>query len=437
MRTRASHGGTRVLVFTFVVWLLLPQLPAAGQTVEWIRQDGTRGIDSGWAVAADATRVYLGGIERGNCKGGVGHAHAFVRAYDVAGNETWEQDFGSPRGDGVSGVAVDSSNVVAVGFTDGTLPGQVSSGERDAFVRAFNLDGTVAWTRQFGTSSADEAAGVALDATGIYVTGTTFGTFPGAATAYNADVFVTKFDRSGNLVWTRQFGSTPSLVPPGPTAGMDWANGIAAVPAGVAVVGDVVQGTLPGQSMLGNQDGFIRLYDSGGNEIWTRQFGTSGGDGAEGVTGDSSGIYVVGGTGGSFSGYTRRGSGDAYIRCYSASGDEVWTRQFGTKEYDVARGVAADSSGIYVAGRTDGTLPAARGKGLAYVKAYGIDGSESWTRQFGTLEASRYPLINYAVTGALSVAVSPGGVFASGTLWGKARGQVSHGSGDEFVAKVG
>lgn len=51
--------------------------------------------------------------------------------------------------------------------------------------------------------------------------------------------------------------------------------------------------------------------------------------------------------------------GDAYIRKYNSDGDEVWSRQFGTSRSDIAFGVSTDSSGgVYVVGLTDfGTFP--------------------------------------------------------------------------------
>ncbi|MBI4311362.1 MAG: SBBP repeat-containing protein, partial [Chloroflexi bacterium] len=187
-------------------------------------------------------------------------------------------------------VAVDSSGVYVVGITDGALPGQTSGGGRDAFVRKYDGSGTEQWTRQFGTASDDEAYAVAVDSSGVYVAGHTFG-------------------------------------------------------------------ALPGQTNAGSLDAFVRKYDAGGGELWTHQFGTASYDEAHGVAVDSSGVYVVGYTGGALPGRTNAGSLDAFVRRYDASGAERLTRQFGTASVDLASGVAVDSSGVYVAGSTYGTFP--------------------------------------------------------------------------------
>ena len=78
---------------------------------------------------------------------------------------------------------------------------------------------------------------------------------------------------SGNaqtISWLRQFGST-----------------------GVTVVG-VAGGAMTSQSSSVSDDIFLRRYDLNGTELWTSQFGTSGSDGALGVTAGSSCIYVGG-----------------------------------------------------------------------------------------------------------------------------------------------
>ena len=121
-----------------------------------------------------------------------------------------------------------------------------------------------------------------------------------------------------------------------------------------------VTGALPGQTRLGNSDAFLRKYDRDGNEVWTRQFGTEDSDVAFGVTVDSSGnVYVVGQVRGALPGQTASGGGDAYVRKYSIDGDEVWTRQFRTDGIDYLEwGVAVDGSGnVYVVGQVRGALP--------------------------------------------------------------------------------
>ena len=53
-------------------------------------------------------------------------------------------------------------------------------------------------------------------------------------------------------------------------------------------------GNLPDRPAPGSTDGFMRKYDSAGNLLWTRQFGSTGGiDGRLRVAADATGIYVT------------------------------------------------------------------------------------------------------------------------------------------------
>jgi hypothetical protein len=186
-----------------------------------------------------------------------------------------------------------------------------------------------------------------VDASGVYVAGFTSGTLPEQTSAGGAnDAFVRKYDAAGNELWTRQFG----------TSGSDLAFAISVDASGAYVAGST-DGTLSGQTSAGGADAFVRNYDAAGNELWTRQFGTSGFDEARAISVDASGAYVAGITDGTLPGQTSAGSSDAFVHKYDAAGNELWTRQFGTSDDDLATAVAVDASGVYVAGFTSGTLP--------------------------------------------------------------------------------
>ena len=122
-----------------------------------------------------------------------GSQDAFVRKYDANGKEVWTRQFGSsPRLDLTAGISVAASGIYVAGYTRGTLPGQTSAGSQDAFVRKYDANGSEVWTRQFGSSSFDGTAGISVDASGIYVAGSTEGTLPGQKSVGSEDAFVVK-----------------------------------------------------------------------------------------------------------------------------------------------------------------------------------------------------------------------------------------------------
>jgi hypothetical protein len=409
---------------------------ANAQRIEFIVQFGTpeeASMTVARDVFADSSsgNVYVVGSTSGTLpdQTSEGDLDAFIIKYDSNGEEIWTRQFGTEGEDSAQGVSVDSSGgVYVVGHTTGTLPDQTregEGGEEDAFIIKYDSNGEEIWTRQFGTSGADFVTGVSADSSGVYVVGWTVGTFPDQTNEGDLDAFIIKYDSNGEEIWTRQFG-TPQL---------DTASGVSVDSSdGVYVAGDT-EGTLPGETSEGDLDAFIIKYNSDGEEIWTRQFGTSENlDGAMAVSADSSDVYVVGFTQGTLPDQTREGEEgeeDAFIIKYNSDGEEIWTRQFGTSEFDTARGVSVDSSGgVYVAGDTFGAFSGETNEGEddTFVRKYNSDGEEIWTRQFGSSDSD-------TADGGVSVD-SSSGVYVSGFTEGTLPDQTSLGNIDAFLAKL-
>jgi hypothetical protein len=128
------------------------------------------------------------------------HAQADVKVWTrLAGSGSY--DFGYA-------VAVDNfGNGIIAGATQGSLAGG-NAGRYDLFVAKYDAAGNRLWLRQRGTSEREFAYGVATDATGnIYVTGYTGAGLDGNTSFGNWDIFLMKFDPSGNWQWTKQDGA--------------------------------------------------------------------------------------------------------------------------------------------------------------------------------------------------------------------------------------
>ncbi|MSQ40237.1 MAG: hypothetical protein EXR55_00940 [Dehalococcoidia bacterium] len=112
--------------------------------------------------------------------------------------------------------------------------------------------------------------------------------------------------------------------------------------------------------------------------LWTRQFGSSITDSANGVGVDGAGnVYVVGN---SFTDGPLLP--DAFVRKYGPKGTELWTSQFDSPHANSAQGGALDEAGnVYVVGYTNGALPGQTPLGStdAFVRKYTPDGEEVWT----------------------------------------------------------
>ncbi len=161
---------------------------------------------------------------------------------------------------------------------------------------------------------------------------------------------------------------------------------------------------------------------------WTRQFGTSRYDlaYATGVA-ENGDLYVAGFTNYALPGQPYQHRSDAFVRKYDADGTERWTRQFGSSGTDQAVAIAVDDAGVMVVGSTDGRLPNQESSGGLDVFAarFGSSGRQLWIRQFGTRADDR----------ATAVAGSPSGPVIAGSTEG-ALGERRGGISDAFVAQL-
>ncbi len=326
----------------------------------WTRQFGTGKPVFAFGVAAGGNGVYAVGQAGGTFAGQAQslNQQGFVIKFDTKGNQQWVREFSAP-GIGADvyahGVAADSSGVYVVGVADGALPGQMGFGNGgcpcgSAFIRKYDPSGTELWTREFTVAGNESAKAVAVNSTGVYVVGEAAGVFPGANVDPDGsfNFWVRKYDANGNEKWTSQFGPGQHM------------RSVAVDGTGVYVVGNMGGGALPGQTSSGGYDAFVKKFDLNGNPVWVHQFGTGASDIPYGAGSDGSGVYLAGATQGILPGQTSAGGYDSYIRKYDANGNEIWTLQFGSKADDRANGVAANSSGAYIAGNTIGMNYAAK-----------------------------------------------------------------------------
>jgi len=381
-------------------------------------QMGGSGTDISRGITVDGSgNIYVtGGLDDGY---GV-----FVVKYDASGVKQWIQRLPHLGYTVIPyGVSVDGSgNVYVAGYTSGDFDGNTSAGLSDLFVVKYNASGVKQWTRQFGTTASDVAFSVSADGSGnVYVAGSTGGDLDGNTSAGLGDLFMVKYDTSGVKQWTQQLGTTAN----------DAASGVSVDGSGNVYVAGTTNGGLDGNTNSGNSDPFVVKYDASGVKQWTRQLGTTGYDGAYGVSADGSGnVYVTGYVYGSLDGNTWSGDYDTFVVKYDASGVKQWTRQLGTpvSEYFYG-GISVDVCGdVYAAGSTNGDLDGntnAGGSDIFIVK-YNASGVKQWTRQLGATETD----VAYGVS-----VDGCSNVYVTGDTMGDLDGNTNAGGWDVFIVK--
>ena len=76
----------------------------------------------------------------------------------------------------VTAIAVDNlGNGYIAGSAYKSLGNDTALGKRDAYVRKYNRSGSIEWTRQFGSSMDDDVVGLVVYNDHIYVAGVTQG----------------------------------------------------------------------------------------------------------------------------------------------------------------------------------------------------------------------------------------------------------------------
>ncbi len=273
--------------------------------------------------------------------------------------------------------------------------------------------------QQFGTPYSDTGYGVALDGGGnLYITGSTGGNLDGHTSQGLLDIFLTKFNSGGNRIGSKQFGSPQD----------DVAYGIVTDISGNIYITGSTRGSLPGQNSFGNSDIFLAKFDSAGNEIYTKQFGTPQDDVAYCIATDVSGnIYLTGSTGGNLGG-TSAGGLDIFLAKFDSAGNEVFIKQFGTPQDDIGYGVVADNGqNIYITGSTKGILGTGSfGLTDCFLAKFNAPGVNQFMVQFGSAQDD----VGYSI-GLSGV----DNIYITGSTQGNLPGNTSSGLADIFLAK--
>jgi hypothetical protein len=354
---------------------------------------GAAGDDESSSVSVDSSsNVYITGHFYGTVDfdpgpgvsnlTSAGDSDIFVSKLDSAGQFLWAKGLGAAGADRGAGIAVDGSdNVVVTGRFQNTVdfdpgPGTVnltSAGGPDIFVFKLNSVGQFVWAKRLGGVGTDRGRAIAIDASGSVVT---IGSFEGTAdfdpgagalnltSAGLFDVFVSKLDSTGNLVWGGALSGT----------GDDEVHGLSVDGSGNVYIAGEFQNTVdfdPGSGTMnltsaGNSDIFACKLDGAGNSLWAVALGSPGVDKGFGTAVDGSSNFYIAGEFRSTADFdpgpgtlnlASAGGSDAFITKLDSTGQLVWAERIGGASSDLGRGIAVDSAdNVYIAGRFQDTV---------------------------------------------------------------------------------
>ncbi len=232
------------------------------------------------------------------------------------------------------------------------------------------------WAKGAGGASADEGKDICTDAAGnVYIVGffnspsITFGAVT-LTSVGSGDIFIVKYDASGNLMWAKSAGGTS----------YDEGNSISTDASGNVYVGGYFQSSIIvfGADTLtneGNMDAFIVKYNSMGNVVWAKGTGGVGNESVQSLHTDALGNILLtgyfqspsiafgnvilsnagskkGGVAPSLTDYQgSSGSSDVFTAVYDPSGKILWAKSAGGTSYDFGTGISNDANGnVYISG---------------------------------------------------------------------------------------
>jgi hypothetical protein len=292
-----------------------------------------------YALTVDNSgNVYIGGYT--GYTFGSGFRDYTVMKYGNTGNKLWISIYNSPEvGVNVArALAVDpSGNIYVTGQSQGAGTGN------DYTTIKYDGKGNQLWVARYnGPDNGDDAAtSLAIDNTGVYVTGSSQGTNSGK------DFLTLKYDLDGNKLWDARYNS--------PENGDDFAQALAIDNSGNVYITGTGNGTqyaaggssdLPSVTNPSGAKGYYTAikYDRNGQQLWASQYKGTGylDDIPHAIKVDSSGnVYVTGESMNSDTGY------DYATIKYDADGKQQWAVRYDgtTKGADGAFAMTLDNSG--------------------------------------------------------------------------------------------
>lgn len=264
----------------------------------------------------------------------------------------FSKTLGSSLSDLVTGaIQADDGGIVLCGYTIAS-----SFGDNDIFISKLDASGNVVWSNLYGGSGNDQAASIAKTSDGFIIAGhtTSFGT-----SGFNP--FTLKIDNSGAIQWSKYY---------------QWLN--------EDYAGSIIQTSDDGYIMtgcsnsftIGGYDVYSLKLDASGDIMWARFYGGSANDFGNAIqeTGDLG--YIIGGYTYSFGNL-----GDGYVIKIYGDGAYNWSKTYGGAGLDYIKDIQKSTNGYIACGSTISF-------GLVNTDAYVLNidnnGFVYWSRTFGS-----------------------------------------------------
>lgn len=234
----------------------------------WDQGYGYEEIDG---LVPQSDGIYLSGWTTGSSTSN----DFLIQKIDYSGKLIWSRTWGTPMWDDANGHAVmDANNIYIAGRDSGS--GMLSL-DGNAVLTCFSrTNGTLQWKRSWGGNSFDDYFGLTMSQDSLlYGVGITLSYGSGS------QVFINKYTRSGDLIWSRLWGGS----------GAESARAIIADGDSIIYVAGKTN-----SYGAGDNDIFLLKYDSSGTLLSFRTWGGAGYDAAHDMVMYGDYVYLCGET---------------------------------------------------------------------------------------------------------------------------------------------
>jgi hypothetical protein len=265
------------------------------------------------------------------------------------GDILWSRIYGGDRYDEANAVQpTPEGGYIMVGYTQSFGLGRWGNG----FVMKVDKGGDTLWTKQFGGPGSDVLVSVqVLSDSGYIMTGLS------DSEANFEQLWLVRMNKSGAILWQKSYGG----------ATKDIGYSVRRMSDGGFMIAGV-SNSFGG----GDEDFWLLRTNANGDSLWAKRYGTSGRDyGYDMKPTNDGGFIVTGPTNDMF----------VWLVKLNASGDTLWTRTFGGALYQESTGVIETSDGGFL---ISGSATPASGDLQALLVKTDSLGNQVWSRLYGT-----------------------------------------------------
>ncbi len=314
----------------FLIFILYTSILFGQNTFQ--KSLGSSNGDQGYAISStfDGNYVIAGSYEAD----GIETALYFLTKISPYGDTLWAKTYGlitdtSSNKHATLGMkAYDFVECLDSGFAITGAAYQIGLGQDDVFMVRTDKDGDTLWTKVYGGSGEDYGNSIVSSYDNGFI-------IAGATESFNSqsrDGYILNINQDGDTLWSMIIGG----------AGLDEFKSISKTNDNNFIATGFTY-----SSGSGNADVWVVKFDSDGNVLWEKSFGGVANDYGNEIIKINTGFLIAGATE-SFG----INAEDAYLIKIDFNGNLIWSKTYGTDEFDGFNSIISSNNAFVMVGYT-------------------------------------------------------------------------------------